>query len=127
MLLLLSIRNHALPGSLKKTGRIFLKNQLIIHLVHLLMDSVRNNISMVLLTQSLKQEKIKRENNLTRKSMSQDSNLHENCSCYSCQQLNETEKTLHLKISETSRREFFKNAGKLGLGLGIGGGLISPI
>ena len=58
--------------------------------------------------------------------MSQDSNLHANCSCYSCQQVNEAEKTLHLKISETSRREFFKNAGKLGLGLGIGGGLISP-
>jgi S-sulfosulfanyl-L-cysteine sulfohydrolase len=59
--------------------------------------------------------------------MSQDFNLHENCSCYSCQQLTEAEKNLHLKISETSRREFFKNAGKLGLGLGIGGGLISPI
>jgi len=59
--------------------------------------------------------------------MSQASHLHENCNCYSCQQLDEAEKNLHLKISENSRREFFKNAGKLGLGLGIGGGLISPI
>ena len=59
--------------------------------------------------------------------MSENSKLHENCSCHSCQQLSETEKKLHLKISENSRREFFKNAGKLGLGLGIGGGLISPL
>jgi len=53
--------------------------------------------------------------------------LHENCSCKSCQQLSEAEKKLHLEISENSRREFFKNAGKLGLGIGIGGGLISPL
>ena len=59
--------------------------------------------------------------------MTHDLNLHESCSCHSCQQLNEAEKNLHLKISENSRREFFKNAGKLGLGLGIGGGLISPL
>ena len=59
--------------------------------------------------------------------MTQDLNLHESCSCHSCQQLNEAERKLHLKISENSRREFFKNAGKLGLGLGIGGGLISPL
>jgi 2',3'-cyclic-nucleotide 2'-phosphodiesterase (5'-nucleotidase family) len=50
--------------------------------------------------------------------------LHENCSCFDCQQLNEAEKKLHLEISQKSRREFFKTAGKLGLGLGIGGGLI---
>jgi hypothetical protein len=37
------------------------------------------------------------------------------------------EKKLHLEISQNSRREFFKNAGKLGLGIGIGGGLISPL
>ena len=59
--------------------------------------------------------------------MSQDINLHENCSCKNCQQLSETEKKLHLEISENSRRDFFKNAGRLGLGLGIGGGLISPL
>ena len=59
--------------------------------------------------------------------MSQNINLHENCSCLSCQQLSEAEKKLHLEISQSSRREFFKNAGKLGLGIGIGGGLISPL
>ena len=52
--------------------------------------------------------------------------LHENCSCLSCQQLTEAEKKLHLEISQNSRREFFKTAGKLGLGIGIGGGLVSP-
>ena len=59
--------------------------------------------------------------------MSQKINLHENCSCLSCQQLSEAEKKLHLEISQNSGREFFKNAGKLGLGIGIGGGLISPL
>src|SRR6187549_1953628 len=59
--------------------------------------------------------------------MSQNTNLHENCSCNSCQQLSEVEKKLHLEISQNSRREFFKNAGKLGLGIGIGGGMISPL
>lgn len=53
--------------------------------------------------------------------------LHENCSCKSCQQLTEDEKKLHVNISENSRREFFSTAGKLGLGLGLGGGLISPL
>src|SRR6188768_1854420 len=59
--------------------------------------------------------------------MSQNIDMHENCSCLSCQQLSEAEKKLHLEISQNSRREFFKNAGKLGLGIGIGGGLISPL
>ena len=59
--------------------------------------------------------------------MTQEIHLHENCSCHNCQQLNEDEKKLHLSISENSRREFLKTAGKLGLGLGIGGGLISPL
>lgn len=53
--------------------------------------------------------------------------LHENCSCNDCRQLNEAEKKLHIEISQNSRREFFKNAGRLGLGIGIGGGLISPL
>ena len=52
---------------------------------------------------------------------------HENCSCHDCYQLNETEKKLHIEISQNSRREFFKHAGRLGLGIGIGGGLISPL
>ena len=52
--------------------------------------------------------------------------LHENCSCHNCR-LTEAEKKLHIEISENSRREFFKNAGRLGLGIGIGGGLISPL
>src|SRR5258705_6342386 len=59
--------------------------------------------------------------------MIEDSSLHENCNCDSCQQLSEAEKKLHLEISQNSRREFFKNAGKLGLSIGIGGGLINPL
>ena len=59
--------------------------------------------------------------------MAEKIDLHENCSCTSCQQLTEDEKKLHVNISENSRREFFRTAGKLGLGLGIGGGLISPL
>jgi len=59
--------------------------------------------------------------------MAEKIDLHENCSCTSCQQLTEDEKKLHVSISENSRREFFRTAGKLGLGLGIGGGLISPL
>jgi sulfur-oxidizing protein SoxB len=59
--------------------------------------------------------------------MVNDNSLHENCSCQSCSQLSDAEKKLHLEISENSRREFLKNAGKLGLTLGIGGGLISPL
>lgn len=52
--------------------------------------------------------------------------LHENCSCHNCR-LTEAEKKLHIEISENSRREFFKAAGRLGLGIGLGGGLISPL
>ena len=59
--------------------------------------------------------------------MTQNIRPHENCSCHNCQQLTEAEKKLHLSISENSRREFLKTAGRLGLGLGIGGGLISPL
>jgi S-sulfosulfanyl-L-cysteine sulfohydrolase len=56
-------------------------------------------------------------------------NDHENCSCNACnhQRISEKEKELHIQISENSRRDFLKNAGRLGLGLGIGGGLISPL
>ncbi len=59
--------------------------------------------------------------------MMQDIHPHENCNCHNCQQLTEAEKKLHLSISENSRREFLRTAGRLGLGLGIGGGLISPL
>ncbi|HEU4861758.1 MAG TPA: bifunctional metallophosphatase/5'-nucleotidase [Chitinophagaceae bacterium] len=59
--------------------------------------------------------------------MHEKDSLHVNCSCDSCLQLNEAEKKLHIQISQNSRREFFKTAGKLGLGMGIGGGLISPL
>ena len=59
--------------------------------------------------------------------MKEEIHLHEICSCHTCQQLNEAEKKLHLSISENSRREFLRTAGKLGLGIGIGGGLISPL
>jgi 2',3'-cyclic-nucleotide 2'-phosphodiesterase (5'-nucleotidase family) len=52
---------------------------------------------------------------------------HSNCTCHSCQQetVREAEKKLHVEISENSRREFLRNAGRLGLGLGIGGGLLA--
>jgi 2',3'-cyclic-nucleotide 2'-phosphodiesterase (5'-nucleotidase family) len=54
---------------------------------------------------------------------------HENCNCSACnlQHITEKEKELHIQISENSRREFLKSAGKIGLGLGVGGGLISPV
>src|SRR4030095_16590956 len=127
MLLHLLTHNYGHQKFLKKTGLIFLKNQLIIRLALLLMVLLKININTALLSQSLKQEKTNRVNSLTGKFMSQNSNLHENCSCLSCQQLSETEKKLHLEMSQNSRREFFKNAGKLGLRIGIGGGLISPL
>jgi 2',3'-cyclic-nucleotide 2'-phosphodiesterase (5'-nucleotidase family) len=52
---------------------------------------------------------------------------HSNCTCHSCEQetVREVEKKLHVEISENSRREFLRNAGRLGLGLGIGGGLLA--
>lgn len=59
--------------------------------------------------------------------MDESIHLHENCSCHDCRQLNGVERKLHIEISENSRREFLKKAGNLGLGVGIGGGLISPL
>jgi 2',3'-cyclic-nucleotide 2'-phosphodiesterase (5'-nucleotidase family) len=49
------------------------------------------------------------------------------CSCSDCYQneISRAEKELHLNLSENSRRDFLKKAGRLGLGLGIGGGLIA--
>lgn len=51
------------------------------------------------------------------------------CTCYSCQteSVSEKERKLHVQISDASRREFLKKASGLGLALGVGGGLISPL
>ncbi len=52
-----------------------------------------------------------------------------NCSCHSCEQkrITDTEKELHVQLSENSRREFLRSSTRLGLGLGIGGGLVAPM
>ena len=52
-----------------------------------------------------------------------------NCTCQSCQDeyVSQKEKELHVQISESSRREFLKKATGLGLALGVGGGLVSPL
>ena len=49
------------------------------------------------------------------------------CTCHTCHQkeISKAEKELHLTLNENSRRDFLKKAGSLGLGLGIGGGLVS--
>lgn len=49
------------------------------------------------------------------------------CSCAVCNDtvISHAEKELHIELSENSRREFIKKAGRFGLGLGIGGGLIT--
>jgi len=54
--------------------------------------------------------------------------LHE-CNCHACSQerTTDSEKELHIQLSENSRREFLRRAGTLGFGLGIGGGLVSPV
>jgi len=54
------------------------------------------------------------------------SNHQSGCSCSSCDavSISKAEKDLHVTISENSRREFFKKSSRLGMGLGIGGGLI---
>lgn len=51
------------------------------------------------------------------------------CTCNSCHHkpISIKEKEFHVKLSETSRRDFLKKAGGLGLTLGLGGGLISPL
>lgn len=56
------------------------------------------------------------------------SNTHlPQCTCNSCHEneISKAEKDLHVVISENSRRDFLRRAGKLGLGLGIGGGLVT--
>ena len=54
------------------------------------------------------------------------SNHHSGCSCSSCDSvsISKAEKELHVTLSENSRREFLKRSSRLGMGLGIGGGLI---
>jgi sulfur-oxidizing protein SoxB len=49
------------------------------------------------------------------------------CHCANCDDkpISQADKELHIQLSENSRREFLKKAGRLGLGLGIGGGLVS--
>lgn len=51
------------------------------------------------------------------------------CGCSSCESeaISQKEKELHISISENSRREFLKRASGLGLALGAGAGLISPL
>jgi 2',3'-cyclic-nucleotide 2'-phosphodiesterase (5'-nucleotidase family) len=50
------------------------------------------------------------------------------CNCSSCQEtISQKEKELHLSVSENSRREFLKKATGMGLSLGIGAGLVSPL
>jgi sulfur-oxidizing protein SoxB len=51
------------------------------------------------------------------------------CACESChtQAISEKEKEQHIQLSESSRREFLRKATSLGLTLGVGGGLITPI
>src|SRR5687768_66406 len=49
------------------------------------------------------------------------------CTCAVCHDndITRAEKELHIEVSENSRREFIKKAGRFGLGLGIGGGLVT--
>ena len=49
-----------------------------------------------------------------------------NCSCNSCHDasISKAEKEMHVALSENSRRNFLRKSTRLGLGLGIGGGLI---
>lgn len=51
------------------------------------------------------------------------------CSCLACveKDLTRQERDLHITISENSRREFLKRATGMGLVLGAGAGLISPL
>jgi 2',3'-cyclic-nucleotide 2'-phosphodiesterase (5'-nucleotidase family) len=50
-----------------------------------------------------------------------------NCTCSGCssETISKAEKEMHVELSENSRRDFLRRSTKMGLGLGIGGGLIS--
>jgi len=54
---------------------------------------------------------------------------HTKCGCSSChsEAVTKQEKELNISISENSRREFLKKASGMGLALGAGAGLISPL
>ncbi len=51
------------------------------------------------------------------------------CMCQACTEtaISEKERELHVRLSESSRREFLKKATGMGLALGVGGGLITPL
>lgn len=51
------------------------------------------------------------------------------CSCNSCQSdsIRRSQVDDHIKLSESSRRDFLKKASGLGLTLGLGGGLLTPV
>ena len=51
------------------------------------------------------------------------------CNCNTCshESISDKEKEFHIAVSENSRREFLRTAGRLGMGLGAGAGLISPL
>ncbi|WP_207513231.1 bifunctional metallophosphatase/5'-nucleotidase [Longitalea luteola] len=55
------------------------------------------------------------------------SNHLHSCSCAVCHspEISQAEKELHVALSDNSRRDFLKKAGRLGLSLGIGGGLVT--
>jgi sulfur-oxidizing protein SoxB len=54
---------------------------------------------------------------------------HTACGCSSCngESVSQKERELNISVSESSRREFLKKASGLGLALGAGAGLISPL
>lgn len=54
---------------------------------------------------------------------------HTKCGCSSChsEAATKQEKELNISVSENSRREFLKKASGMGLALGAGAGLISPL
>jgi 2',3'-cyclic-nucleotide 2'-phosphodiesterase (5'-nucleotidase family) len=56
-------------------------------------------------------------------------NTPASCTCNSCQPsaVTQAEVKYNVEISDNSRREFLKKAGGLGLALGVGGGLITPV
>ncbi len=56
-------------------------------------------------------------------------NHHSICRCSQCNpaEVSDKEKQYQLEVTENSRRNFLIKAGKLGLAVGVGGGLITPL
>jgi 2',3'-cyclic-nucleotide 2'-phosphodiesterase (5'-nucleotidase family) len=56
-------------------------------------------------------------------------NHQKHCGCTACvsEAISRQEAQYHVQIAENSRREFLKRATTLGMGLGVGGGLVSPL